>query len=64
MVIWRTTRYFLGAEPEVRRMFLGVLGRTLARGGRALPEILYQLVIYKHLYTFYSRSAAEARKTA
>ena len=60
----RTLAYYLrDADGPSRRMLLRVLLTLAARRGRAFEEIIYHLVIYKHLRTYYD-DAARAAETA
>ncbi|HVJ92895.1 MAG TPA: radical SAM protein [Labilithrix sp.] len=64
-IIARMARWYVRHDdPAVRRLLLRVLGAAARRRGRGLEELVYHLVIYKHLRTFYSRAASSARAAA
>jgi hypothetical protein len=63
--ILRMMRWYLEqSDPEVRRLLVRVLAAGALRGGRGLEELIYHLVIYKHLRTFYFDAARLTEKAA
>jgi hypothetical protein len=56
--------YLTGADDESRRMLARVLAAAAARRGAGLEELIYHLVIYKHLRTFYFDAADVAQRAA
>jgi radical SAM superfamily enzyme YgiQ (UPF0313 family) len=69
-IIARMVRWYVrDPDPKVRQLLARVLKAAAARRGEGLEELIYHLVIYKHLRTFYFQTAemterAVARRAA
>lgn len=60
MLLW----YLRNEDPRVRRLMGRVLWAGLLRRGRGLEELIYHLVIYKHLRTYYFETAEVTQAAA
>jgi len=60
MVHW----YLRNDDLRVRQVLARVLGAAALRRGRGLEELIYHLVIYKHLRTYYFETAEITRAAA
>lgn len=64
-IIGRTVQWYVRhSDPEVRRMLPRVLSAALRRRGAGLEELIYHLVIYKHLRAFYFETADVTERAA
>ncbi|MCC6749936.1 MAG: radical SAM protein [Deltaproteobacteria bacterium] len=56
--------YLRRSDAAERRMVAHVLASTLRAGGQGLDEVLFHLVIYKHLREFYTAAAEVAERAS
>ncbi|NBX37736.1 MAG: DUF4070 domain-containing protein, partial [Planctomycetes bacterium] len=63
-IIAKTARWYGTQDTATRRMLARVLAEAARRKGAGLEELVYHLVIYKHLRTFYFDAADVAERSA